>query len=163
METQSLSEPQVRQLREALLSGPQDFQPAWLAELGKVVVPFDTPLVLDDAFARRVAAAFSIGGHQVGWGFNAESWEGMLPHQGIVVPLNPAATVSWHNSFLPFDMALAAPDGSRAALFGQDEFGLVSGEPGVVETFSEAQSPMPGRLSPHTPTTWTAPPETWQT
>ena len=99
------------------------------------MVPFETPLVLDDAFAQRIAAAFSIGGHQAGWGFSAESWAGMLPHQSIVVPLNPAAIVSWHSSFLPFSMALAAPDGSGAALFGQDEFGLVAGEPGVVETF----------------------------
>jgi hypothetical protein len=135
VEFEPLPEQRVRQLREALLAGPQEFNPAWVADQGKVVVPFETPLALNDAFARRIVAAFGIGGHSIAWGFSAESWEQTLPYEGVIVPLDASAVASWHSSFLPFDMVLAAPDLSRAALFGQDEFGLVAGQPHVVETF----------------------------
>jgi hypothetical protein len=123
----------VDQLRAALLASPQEFRPEWIAQGNKVVVPFAPPLEMPEEFATRLCDGFRMDGHTVAWGFSAESWEGILPHEGVVVPLTPAEVCAWHSAFLPFDMVLAATDGSRAVLFGQDEFGLVAGPQRFVE------------------------------
>jgi hypothetical protein len=100
----------VDQLRAALLASPQEFRPEWIAQGNKVVVPFAPPLEMPEEFATRLCDGFRMDGHTVAWGFSA-----------------------WHSAFLPFDMVLAATDGSRAVLFGQDEFGLVAGPQRFVE------------------------------
>jgi hypothetical protein len=134
MATEALDKVQVDQLRGALLSSPQEFRPDWLAQGNKVVVPFAPPLDMPQEVAARLGGGFRAGGNQVAWGFSAESWEGILPDEGVVVPLTPSDIRAWHSAFLPFDMVLTATDGSRAVLFGQDEFGLVAGPPMFVET-----------------------------
>jgi hypothetical protein len=133
--TQPLEPAHVPQLRAALLASEQEFRADWLAQGDKIAVPFEPPLKISDEFAARICAAFAIGGHDIAWGLHSQSWEGMRPHEGIVVPLDPASVIAWHDEFMPFDMVLTAPDGSRAALFTQDEFGIIAGSAPVVEAF----------------------------
>jgi len=132
---QALGKETVDRVRATLLSTPQEFRAEWLAGQNKVVVPFEPPLKLSAEFAGRICAAFATGGSGIAWGVSSGTWEGMRPHDGVVVDLASDEVTAWHDEFMPFDMVLVTPDLSRAALFGQDEVGLVAGPAAVVETF----------------------------
>lgn len=82
-----------RSVASLRLASPQELAPGWLREGGKTVLPFEPPLEIDDELAGRIRAAFRDEGQPVVWGFSSESWPGLRPHEGLVVPLGllPAA------------------------------------------------------------------------
>jgi hypothetical protein len=134
MAFEALPDSCVHDLRTTLLDSPQEFRKEWLGEGPKSVVPFEPPLAMSDDFAARLCQALRTLGLADAWGFSAESWPGIQPQEGVVVPLDPASVRRWHDEFLPFDMVLTTPDCCCAVLFGQDEFGLAAGPNEFVET-----------------------------
>lgn len=118
-----------------MLADEQRFAASWAAAVpDRVVVPIEeiTDLESDPDGVRMVAAFRELGLPEV-VALTTIRLEDE-PDQAVRLDVDPVELGEWRWRMSPYDVVIAATDSSCAVLLSVDEFALVAGGPGFVES-----------------------------
>ncbi|WP_069160747.1 hypothetical protein [Nocardia altamirensis] len=128
-----LTDEEAGRVRAALLESEQELSATWSSASERVVVPgAEISELTQDPSGRRILAAFADRGyHEVYCLTTAELGPGQA-NQAVAIDL--AGVNDWWWQHAPFDIVIASLDLAAVVLLSVDEFVLVGGDRGFVES-----------------------------
>ncbi|WP_316576308.1 hypothetical protein [Nocardia canadensis] len=128
-----LDQAQARRIRAEVLDSGQELSVRWLSVPGRRVVPAEEVSDLaDDPLGVRILAAFAASGYEAVYCLVTTDLGPGASDQACLAALSEVD--DWRATYAPFDVVLVAPDSSAAVLLSVDEFVLVGGSAGFVES-----------------------------
>ncbi|MET7773022.1 hypothetical protein [Nocardia sp. NPDC005366] len=128
-----LSATESDRIRSDLLESEQQFSDTWSSVPGRFVVPAEevSDLITDPSGA-RILSAFAAHGYPEVYCSTTSDLGSAHSDQAVLTPL--ADVNDWRWDHAPLDVVVASPDLAVAVLFSVDEFILIGGNRGFVES-----------------------------
>lgn len=128
-----LSETDSRRIRSDLLESEQQLSSTWASVPGRFVAPAEEISdLIDDPSGVRVLSAFAARGCSEVYCATTFDLGSAHADQAVITPL--AEVNEWRWDHAPFDVVVASQDLAAVVLLSVDEFILVGGDRGFVES-----------------------------